>query len=579
MQKQLTIIYDFFVIIIKKSVLLGFIGPCLFAYPANAQTDFLNPSDLIPRKSPFPEIPRLPKTDPLLEKPSLPEQEPPVLLEESVEVERFIFKDNTVYRDEDLKKLAEPYLEGPQTLSDLQELTQKISDFYANAGYVATSAAIAQQENSKITPDKAVITILITEGKLEAVDIQGANRLETYVRQRLPKSNTIINEDTILEDIRLLQADPSVEQISASLVKGTYRDRFTLNVEVVLAKQRNLALILDNNRSPSISSFQRSVEFTDRNLLGLGDSLNLKYSNTDGSNSVQFSYFLPINSQNGTVGVKYFYGSSKVVEDPFDELDISAIADYLEVFFRQPIIRKATADSVQEFALGLALSRETSDFTLLGTPFPVSRGSDAFGETKTAVLRFSQDWSKQSSENVFFARSQFSFGLPILGATINSTGPDGRFFLWRLQGLWGRRLFDDWTITFRSELQLADSPLVPAEQFTLGGFSSARGYRQNLLLGDNGWLGAVELGIPIYSGSVGNLSLAPFFEIGTVWDNEPQFIATPSTLASTGLGLRLEAKGCLSARLDWGIPLINVPDNRSTLQESGVYFSLRCDIL
>lgn len=566
-------------ITIKKIVVLGIAGPYFFTHPAIAQADFLNPSDLIPRKSPFPEIPRLPQSDQPLKTPSLPEQEPPDLFDESVQVESFIFKGNTVYSDLDLSKIAAPYLQESQTLSDLQELTQKISDFYANAGYVATSATIAQQENSKITPDKAVITILITEGKLEAVDIQGADRLEKYVRQRLPKPNTIINEDTILEDIRLLQADPLVEQFSASLIKGTYRDRFTLNVEVVPAKQRSLALILDNDRSPSIGSFQRSVDFTDRNLLGLGDTVNFKYSNTDGSNSVQFSYFLPVNSQNGTVGVKYFYGSSKVVEDPFDEVDISAVADYTEVFFRQPIIREATADSVQEFALGLSFSRETSDFTLLGIPFPVSRGSDPMGETKTSVLRFSQDWSKQSAENVFFARSQFSFGLPILDATINSTGPDGRFFLWRLQGLWGRRLFDNWTITFRSDLQLADSPLVPAEQFTLGGFSSARGYRQNLLLGDNGWLGAVELGIPVYSGSVGNLSLAPFFEVGTVWDNQPQFIATPSTLASTGLGLRFQTNDCLSARIDWGIPLINVPDNRSTLQESGVYFSLRCDIL
>ncbi|ABW33060.1 ShlB/FhaC/HecB family hemolysin secretion/activation protein [Acaryochloris marina] len=566
-------------ITIKKTVVLGIAGPCFFAHPAIAQADSLNPSDLIPRKSPFPEIPRLPQSDKPLKTPLLPGQNPPVLVDESVQVETFIFKGNTVYSDLDLSKIAVPYLQEPQTLSDLQELTQKISEFYANAGYVATSATIAQQENSKITPDKAVITILITEGKLEAVDIQGADRLEKYIRRRLPKPNTIINEDTILEDIRLLQANPLVKQISASLIKGAYRDRFTLNVEVVPAKQRSLALILDNDRSPSIGSFQRSVDFTDRNLLGLGDTVNFKFSNTDGSNSVQFSYFLPVNSQNGTVGVKYFYGSSKVVEDPFDEVDISAVADYTEVFFRQPIIHEATADSVQEFALGLSFSRETSDFTLLGIPFPVSRGSDPMGETKTSVLRFSQDWSKQSAENVFFARSQFSFGLPILDATINSTGPDGRFFLWRLQGLWGRRLFDDWTITFRSELQLADSPLVPAEQFTLGGFSSARGYRQNLLLGDNGWLGAVELGIPLYSGSLGNLSLAPFFEVGTVWDNQPQLIATPSTLASTGLGLRFQAKDCLSARIDWGIPLINMPDNRSTLQESGVYFSLRCDIL
>ncbi|NJM67362.1 MAG: ShlB/FhaC/HecB family hemolysin secretion/activation protein [Acaryochloris sp. RU_4_1] len=497
---------------------------------------------------------------------------------ESVEVEGFVFKGNTVYGDQELLIIAAPYLQGPQTISDLQELTQKITDFYANAGYTATLATLSEQENSKVTPKKAIITILITEGKIKTIDIKGAERLEGYVRDRLPKLNTIVNEDEILEDIRLLQADRLIEMISASLVPSAYRNQLSLDVEVKPAKQRSLAFILDNDRSPSVGTFQRSVEFTDRNLLGFGDNLNLRYGNTDGSDSVQFFYSIPVNSENGTFVFKYFYGSSEVVEEPFDIIDISAVADLAEVSFRQPIFRKARPDSVEEFALNLTFGHETSSFTLLGIPFPVSRGSDEFGRTKTSVLRFSQEWLKQSSENIFFARSQFNFGLPILGATINATGPDSRFFALRVQGFWARKLLENWTFALRSELQLADRSLVPSEQFVLGGFSSVRGYRQNSLLGDNGWLGSVELGIPLYSGSVGNLSLAPFFEVGTVWDNAPQFIPTPSTLASTGLGLRFQAKNCLSARLDWGIPLINVPENRSSLQESGIHFSIQCDV-
>ncbi|WP_257236167.1 hypothetical protein [Nostoc sp. 'Peltigera malacea cyanobiont' DB3992] len=41
-------------------------------------------------------------------------------------------------------------------------------------------------------------------------------------------------------------------------------------------------MILDNTRSPSIGSFQRRIQVNEANLLGLGDSLSLGYSNTDG---------------------------------------------------------------------------------------------------------------------------------------------------------------------------------------------------------------------------------------------------------------------------------------------------------
>jgi hemolysin activation/secretion protein len=36
-------------------------------------------------------------------------------------------------------------------------------------------------------------------------------------------------------------------------------------------------------------------------LFGLGDSASLIYTNTQGSNAVDFSYTLPLNARNGTV--------------------------------------------------------------------------------------------------------------------------------------------------------------------------------------------------------------------------------------------------------------------------------------
>jgi len=73
---------------------------------------------------------------------------------------------------------------------------------------------------------------------------------------------------------------------------------------------------------------------------------------------------------------------------------------------------------------------------------------------------------------------------------------------------------------------------------------------------------------------IGTIQIAPFFDIGTVWNHQGK-IASPSTLASIGLGMRWQIDPSFSARLDWGIPLNSVPDEGNSLQDSGISFSIR----
>lgn len=119
---------------------------------------------------------------------------------------------------------------------------------------------------------------------------------------------------------------------------------------------------------------------------------------------------------------------------------------------------------------------------------------------------------------------------------------------------------------------------MPIEQFSLGGLESVRGYRQDLLLSDNGAFASLEVRLPILRvpqlSSV--LQLTPFVDFGTTWNNSsgknaPDF---PTTLASVGVGLRLAQGERFTARLDWGIPLVSVDSTNKTWQENGVYFSV-----
>ena len=195
-------------------------------------------------------------------------------------------------------------------------------------------------------------------------------------------------------------------------------------------------------------------------------------------------------------------------------------------------------------------------------------------------MRFFQEWTKRSRQTAFFARSQFSLGIGAFDSTINSSGPDSRFFSWQGQFLWLHPLIGATTLLLRTDVQLAPLPLVALEQFGLGGATTVRGYRQDTFLTDNGFLFSAEVHVPVKIGESSQLQIIPFIDVGTAWNNSAKKLTDTSqsgTIASLGLGIQYQLGERVYARLDWGIPLMTIENNSTsnTWQENSIYFNLR----
>jgi hemolysin activation/secretion protein len=396
------------------------------------------------------------------------------------------------------------------------------------------------------------------------------------VRDRLEiAAQAPLNVDRLLEGLQLLQLNPLIQSISADLQAGVRPGTSVLAVQVTEADSFSTNVAIDNGRSPSVGSFRRQVELNQANLLGFGDGLSVGYSNTNGSDTFNASYTIPLNPRNGTLQLSIGRSDSRVIEEPFDELEIDATSRYYELAFRQPLTQTPT----EEFVLGLVASRQESQtelgFNDIG-PFPLSPGADEEGRTRVSAVRFFQEWTQRSSRQVVAARSQFSLGLDLLDSTINDDAPDSRFLSWRGQGQWVRLLAPDTLLLVRGDVQLADGALLPLEQFGLGGQQSVRGYRQDALLTDNGALLSAELRVPIVRVPEwqGLLQLSPFIDVGTAWNSGDSPDPEPNTLVGAGIGLLWRQGDNFLARIDWGIPLVSVDSSGSSLQENGLYFSL-----
>ena len=508
--------------------------------------------------------------------PAAPESGPDV--PETVIIEGFEFEGSSVFTPGELTEAITQSLDAelPVELSftELFRVRSAITQLYADEGYVTSLAILPPQEFS---PEGGTLREEIIEGGLEDIEVVSPGRLNpSYVRRRLERfTKAPLRIDDVLEGLQLLQLDPLIQRVSAELSAGPQQGTSLLTITVEESDSNWFDLRADNARSPSVGTFQQEVSYTEANLLGNGEQINVGIGRAEGLISADASYRFFLNPRDGTLEFSAGFTGSDVVEDPFEILEIESDAAFYEVTWRQPLKKTPT----EEFALGLTASRQGSrsifleDFFGEEVGFP-TRGADDDGRSRVTALRFFQEWVKQQPRQVLAARSQFSVGLDILGAT-SSSSPNSEFFSWRGQGQWLKLLAPDTLFILQGDAQLADASLLPLEQFGLGGANTIRGYRQDLLLVDNGVSASAELRFPLYRSPSRRslLQLTPFVEGGFGWNADGRD-PDPDTLLSAGVGLLWQLDDNLTARLDWGIPLIDGDADGDSLQENGIHFSL-----
>lgn len=543
----------------------------------------------LPPPLPSSEPPLLPPPEELLQPaaPSAPQEIPspsttspevsPGQVPKTIVVREFEVVGSTVFSSKEFAQITLAFTNRPISFAELFQVRFAVTQLYVDRGYITSGAYIPPQ-----TLQGGIVKIQVIEGGLESIKITGTKRLNpNYVRSRLAiATERPLNQNRLLEALQLLQLNPLIKNLSAELSAGARPGTSLLEVRITEAQSFSAQIVLDNGRVPSVGSFRRRLQLNEGNLLGQGDGLSLAYTNTTGSNALDASYSLPFNPRNGTFSLNYGTTWSHIIEEPFDILNINANSRYYELTLRQPVIQTPT----REFSLGLTASRRESEISFLegvdspnspAVPFPSPGAED--GRTKISALRFFQEWTQRSIREVIAARSQFNLGIGAFDATVNGSPPDSRFFAWQGQAQWVRLLAQDTLLLVRANLQLADRALLPLEQFSLGGLESLRGYRQDLLLTDNGAFASAEVRLPILRVSQldGVLQVAPFLDLGTAWNSSGRGNPNPNTLASIGLGLRWQQGDRLTVRLDWGIPLVTFDADDSTWrQENGLFFSV-----
>jgi hemolysin activation/secretion protein len=532
----------------------------------NQDNRFLQDTPLPQPVTPAEQTPVVPVTPNTPAPPSsTPPSEPPVDSTQRIRVQQIDVVGSTIFSENDLASIVDPYEGRDLTLEELRSVADRITQLYLDGGYITSRAVLVDQ----VVTD-GVVQIQVIEGSLEQIEIQGNQRVNSsYIRSRVQLGGrTPLNQGRLEDQLRLLRLDPLFENVEASLRAGSGLGQSILTVRVTEANPFYANVSADNYSPPSVGSERVGVLVGYRNLTGLGDDLSASYyrSTTGGSNVFDFSYQVPINPMNGIIQLRVAPSRYRITDSVFEVLDIRGNADLYELSFRQPLVRSPR----EEFALSVGFTYREGE-TLI---------SDITTDSSTtSVFKFGQEYVRRDVRGAWALRSQFNLGTDLFDATtLPSPLPDGQFFSWLGQVQRVQILNQSHLLILQADVQLTPDPLLPSQQFVIGGGQSVRGFRQNVRSGDNGFRLSIEDRIALQRDESGapTLQLAPFADAGLVWnaDGNPVDLPDQTFLAGVGLGVLWEPLPRFNIRLDFTVPLIDLADRGENAQDDGIYFSV-----
>ncbi|MGK7955629.1 MAG: ShlB/FhaC/HecB family hemolysin secretion/activation protein [Crocosphaera sp.] len=453
------------------------------------------------------------------------------------------------------------------------DLAATITNYYLTQGYITSKAVFKPLTN--ITEER-VNQIVVIEGNISQLKLIGRQKLHlNYVCDRLFLGiGSPLNISELEEQLRLLSLNPLFETVDAKLQASGKQGLSIIEVTIKESERWKFGVGIDNFSPPSIGSNRSGTFLQNNNLTGWGDNISLSYyrSTTDGGNTLDAIYKLPLNIREGTLQIRVIPTWTRITQDPLDDLNITGNKQVYEMSFRQPLWQNLS----DEFALSVGFRYQNGQTLINGEIAPIDNARN-----RSTIFQFGQDYLSRDQQGFWFLRSQFNWGVDLFDATIRSgSTPDSRFFSWLFQAQRIQRWNDNNLMLVRTELQLTPDSLLPDQWFIIGGAESVRGYRQNVRFGDNGFRLSVENRITIMRNNINQstLEIAPFIDMGSIWfANENNNSPDKKFLLGTGLGVIWNNAATiegLTLRLDYGIPLISLPHFSNNLQEEGLYFQI-----
>lgn len=418
---------------------------------------------------------------------NLPTEHKPLLFLEGTQllVKEFRITGAQTFSEDMLRKLVSEGENKLHTVSELQNLAERITKHYRSNGYLLARAYLPEQDVSE-----GIIEIAVIEGQIGRINLDNSSRLESqivgsYLQSLSQNKRALSNE--IEKSLLLLNDIPGVA-VKSTLKSGHEPSTTDLNISITDVQTVQIKVELDNFGNRTTGKDRIGAFFSIANMSGYGDQLTTRAMKSSRMTYGLISSQVPV-SGNGLILGASLSEMQYQLGNEFSNLMASGNAKTGSFWLSLPLIRR------QQQNWYVQLSRENK--YLLDFKGAIESVSDRTIESNSIGLmgNYVDEWWGVTQANTTFSSGRLrldamSAAVDLSNDGLQTSGAFNKFsyFFQRQQ-----RITPSLTLGTKIVGQFAGKNLDASEKLAIGGPQAVRAYGPEDANGDDGWVASIEV--------------------------------------------------------------------------------------
>jgi|GEM_PF-250270 len=443
------------------------------------------------------------------------------------------FSDSVFLEPAFLETVAAGYIGRSVTFSELNRMLARINERYRERGLVTAAAYIPPQT---IGAD-GVLQVELLEGRLGRLYLEGLEYTSRgYLHDRLPlATGEVIDVPTLRQAIQRINRHTALA-LQADIRPGDETGESDITITVAEPPRYSVQTFIDNAGSENTGEWRGGLITVLNGPFRRADRLTAYGVYARGSRNGVLQYEVPVNRWGGRVDLTHSEGRIRVIDGPFEELNITGKSKATAIALHQPFY--AGPRGIASARVGYSVSQSTSEID------GVAISDFDIDETELRL-----DWSGGTGERRWRINQGVVHAdveaLDAASETFKRYPGSASWLQWFSQR-WAARLQLGWQYTSEDALP---SSLV----YQLGGATTVRGYEEGVVSGAKGYRASLNVDYHWRPG----LRQTLFMDHGEV----DQGVSGREDLNSVGTGINWRPTSDLDLDLNLGIPLDDVvPD-------------------
>lgn len=461
---------------------------------------------------------------------------------------------NTLLSADKIRPVLFGYVGADKQFSDLRSLVSDVELLYRNAGYPTVKALLPPQSLSS-----GHVRVEVVEFKLGYVEVsEGTYFSADNLRDSVPqlRSGVIPNNNDLAQAIERANQHPA-KRLQVIFKPG--REAKTIDAELLLEERSPFDFRLGYNNEGTEFSGENQLSLAGRytNILGLDHELGVQLIGSPIDNQEYLAGLVTYNIPFYLVGGKLtVFGYRSEIDDvEFNgDFSVAGLGSSYGLRYNQDFSNNASLK--HRVSIGAAYKTYGSTIRFHGAiadevpefhSAPISLGYSVLyrpvNQTWYSLLGFNLAWNTglTDAEDADFAQARS-------GAQADFWSLNAKFTL-------STEIVADWRFRMHVAGQYADEPMIPTEQFGVGGSESLRGLSARQLIDDRG----VSTNLEVYTPNFGRVWFGEQTELrGLVFSdlaqlsrvNERGDTVNDREFYSYGVGIRLRIDKMLSVQVD-----------------------------